>query len=176
MNGLIGLLILYIIFSLVSSVVRKSKSGKKFPQQKNTTPKDMQAKFEEYVGKLGEFFEQPKVTEQKPPKLKPKKVITVSSGERHEPLSRRELVDQQDQQTLASTDRELEFVLQGSTQRVLQDVSLSKPQRRPRVGKPHVPTETRQSLVAFNKRRSYIQGIILSEILGPPVSKRRYRR
>lgn len=58
---------------------------------------------------------------------------------------------------------------------------------KPRVSTTYQPLSTRRqpaassppktlSLLGFDRRRGYMQGIILSEILGPPVSKRPPRR
>jgi hypothetical protein len=37
------------------------------------------------------------------------------------------------------------------------------------------PSSRSLSLLSFDKGRGYLQGILLSEILGPPVSRRRRR-
>jgi hypothetical protein len=41
---------------------------------------------------------------------------------------------------------------------------------------PESSEQTTASLLGFDKRRGYMQGIVLAEILGPPVSSKRRRR
>ena len=162
MEGLFTLLILYIIFSVFSSLIRKNKSPG-IPKQPSTQPSKeaplpTQKKTENAVKKLQEYFGQP-------------------TREDYQTISREKLVEQTPEKTFESMDTELEFVLQSQSQEDFPERSRPKPRRiipPPLPKKPrHRPTPSAPSLLTFDQRRGYLQGIILSEILGPPVSKRR---
>jgi hypothetical protein len=174
MNGLLNLLILYIIFMVFSSLFKKVQSKQASPQKQKTPsqrpktlaeqsitqPKDLQQKYGRYNEKLEKYLDRQKGVQQQPERLAPK--------EERSPLL--EIEPQPEELLLASNDVELEHLLNGSPQQILQKkIARSSLHHR-------IPSTTHArpipSLLSFEKRRGYIQGIILSEILGPPVSKR----
>jgi hypothetical protein len=178
MEGLFILVILYIIFSLFSSVIRKGKS-KSIPQQQAETPSSAQLKAEDLVEKLQGYFGQTKQPEQKAPRVQAGTEGDSGSKEKYQIISREKLAGQQ-QPVFESTDTELDLVLQEPPEEEFQKRSAAVLRR---LTPPPLPRKTPQlrpaspaSLLAFDKRRGYLQGIILSEILGPPVSQRRDRK
>jgi hypothetical protein len=160
MNGWIILVILYIIFMMISSLAaRKSRTRRvppPLPQQKEkeNAPKDLQAKFEGYFEKIEEYF-----GEKKPPPLpqqqpQESKIFSVSPKKQQ----RLELYPEEIQPESPSTRRLVQ------EEKSLPELQLLHPSEF-KVRKP-------SSILSFEKSRGYIQGIILSEILGPPLSKR----
>ncbi|MBD3308527.1 hypothetical protein GF339_19025 [candidate division KSB3 bacterium] len=158
MEGLLVLIILYILFFLISSLFRKPAAP---PSKAKTPPQessDLQTKIGDYTDKLSELFKQ----------SEPEQKATSSPNQRTASLSREHLTDE-------SSDPELETLLQRPADRLFQDIPRSRPQppRSRRIGKqPHEQPHPKQSLLAFDKRYGYLQGIIMTEILRPPLSKR----
>jgi hypothetical protein len=163
MNGWIILVILYIIFMMISSLAaRKSRTRKVSPllpqqKEKEKAPKDLQAKFEGYFEKIEEYF-----GEKKPPPLPQQqpqeaKILSVPPNKQQ----RLELYPEEIQPKSTSTRR---LVQDEEPLPELQLIHSSEF----KVRKP-------SSILSFDKTHGYIQGIILSEILGPPLSKRHRR-
>jgi hypothetical protein len=157
MERLFLIFLIYIIFAVIGPLLRRSQQRQKVQQKESASPKkperqqikDVQAKFGKYFNQLQETFKQPA-----PPKLpedeqQASKLLAVPSKP-----------EQHDQDEL------VEFFpppLSASQMR-----AQSRASRRPKSVRHKKPP----SLLGFDRRRGYLQGIILSEILGPPVSKR----
>lgn len=174
MDSLIFLIVLYIIFSFISSLLGKKKLGERTSQtQKKLPSKDIQASLKKYVAKLEKFLKQPQRAQQKLVKAQPEKVVS-SSQEQDTILSRERLLEQvgKAEEILTSTDAELETALSVPSPPSLPTFHLPK-SKPPRHKKPDI--QPKQSLLSIDKRRGYIQALIMSEILGPPVSKRNQR-
>ena len=164
MNGLIQLLILYLVFMAIGSLVKKSKStggsqlkGKKPGQQ------DLQATFEGYLAKIEDYF-----SEKKPSELSAQQVLRQSERSvipPTEPQRFERSSAQTSPQERPLSELQLTFPAESETRKKLKAAKFVQ----------KIPHRS-SSLLPFNKRRGYLQGMILSEILGPPVSKRRRKR
>ncbi len=161
MEGFITLIVLYIIFSMFSSFVKKGQAGKKTT---STSKSGRQASVEEYVDKLEKFLTQSQRSKQQISKTKP---------QLQRPKERPE------EQTFTSSDEELAQALSAPPvppplpgKQALEELVLSESQITSAI---ETDIHLKQSLLSFDKRYGYIQGLIMSEILGPPVSKRRSR-
>jgi hypothetical protein len=156
MNGWIFLVILYIIFMIFSALIRKSKlRGTSQPGKKENTQKNLQATFEGYVDKIEDYFsaKQPPPLPQQAPQTA--KILSIPKKPK-----RRELYPETPQPETLSVHR-----------LVQEEVSL------PELQLPSsLDSEAVSSTLSFGKHRSYVQGIIMAEILGPPVSKKCRKR
>jgi hypothetical protein len=162
MNGLIQLLILYLIFMAIGSLVKRSKSRSgSQPKGKEPVPQNLQAKLEGYFDKIEDYFREKKPSEISSQQLlrKPER-LTISQPQRLELYPEKTQPQERSlpelQLDLSSEPKQLNEI---QVAKVVKDV-------------PYKPS----SILSFDKRRGYLQGIILSEILGPPISKRRRRR
>ncbi len=116
----------------------------------------LQAKLEGYSDRIKEYF-----SEKKPPPLPQQQILkSTKTTSPREPL-RFELYPPETPPKSTPTRRIVQ------EERSLPKRQLIRPSK-PRAYK--LP-----SILSFDKQRGYIQGIIMSEILGPPVSKRRRR-
>jgi len=158
MDGWIVLIILYIIFMAIGSLIKKNRSlGIPQPNKKEKTQEDLQAKFERYADKIGDYF-----SEKKPPPLpqqKPQesKILLIPKTQR---------LDLYPPETLPKSPTVRRLVQEEIPLPELRLSSFPKPAAAPKT----------PSILSFDKHQSYVQGIIMSEILGPPVSKKRRRR
>lgn len=165
MDALINLLILYIIFTLFSSLFRKTTSPKKPPKQQKSstqpqTPVEaIQTKIGQYAQKIEQYLTQATPSEQPP----------FAATQESVPSS--DMVEPSTELILPPTDQELEQLFSLSPEDAAQNIlPLSQQQTRVSMAK---KTERAESLLnLFANRQSILQGIILSEILGPPLSKR----
>lgn len=169
MDALLNLLFLYIIFMLFGSLFRKMNAPKR-SQNQQTSPAssqslsdDIQAKFKQYAGKVEEFLTQ----------MSPSQQSSSSQSERFKaPQEHFPSVEEQEAHfTLETTDRELEHLLTPDSQRLAQDM-FSRSQRSSRRKKTTEAVGAESLIEAFRHPRTILQGVIMSEILGPPLSKR----
>jgi hypothetical protein len=153
MDGWVFLVILYIIFMLFSALIRKSKPRSIPPSdKKKDTQKNLQATFEGYVNKIEDYLsaKQPPPLPQQAPQTS--KILSIPKKPK-----RRELYPETPQPETLSVHR-----------LVQEEDSL------PELRLPSSPdSEAVPSILSFGKHRSYVQGIIMAEVLGPPVSKKR---
>ena len=165
MNGLIHLLILYIIFTLFSLLFKKATPSKQAPkpQQPSTPVGNIQTKVGQYTRKMEQYLTQAAPPGQRPPVAAPQK--SAPSSDRVEPPT--ELI-------LPSADQELEQLLTLPPEDIAQNI-LPVSQQRPQISMTKTAARPESLLSVFAERRSVLQGIILSEILGPPLSKRSQR-
>ncbi len=162
MERLIFFVFLYVIYFVVSSLFGKKKlAGRPSQGKQNLPAKDPQAALEQYVTKLEKSLKQPQR----------KQVISFS--QQPEPhFSRESLLEQAEQaeEAFSSTDAELDLALQSSSSPPpLPELHLPEPEPSRPVKKGSPPGH---SLLSLDKRHGYIRAIIMSEVLGPPVSKR----
>ncbi|GAK61597.1 hypothetical protein U27_01498 [Candidatus Vecturithrix granuli] len=169
MDALINLLILYIIFTLFSSLFRKTTSSKQAPKQQkpSTQPQilveNIQTRVGQYTRKIEQYLTQAAPSEQPPPFAVTQESVPVS--DRIEPAT--ELI-------LSSTDQELEQLLSLPPEDITQNI-LPLSQQQTRISMAKKTGQAESLLNLFTNRQSVLQGIILSEILGPPLSKRSQR-
>jgi hypothetical protein len=157
-DGWIFLVILYIIFMVFSALVRKSKLRKTTPsRKKEASQKNLQATFESYVDKIEDYLsaKQPPPLPQQPSQTS--KILSVSKQPQ-----RRELYPETTQPETSPVRR---LVQEEIPLPELQLPSSPKSEAAPKTS----------TIFSFDKHRSYIQGIIMAELLGPPVSKKRRR-
>ncbi len=157
MNQIFLILLLYIIFGVIGPIIKRMQRLQQSPPK--TTPPPTQptpqqkagATVEKYFTRLQDAFQQPS---ELPP------------------------AGQQAQSSLLSIPNE-SATPEDRGLELLPPPLLAKPRvsttyqssiaRR----KPTPPTQQDESLLGFgNRRRGYMQGILMAEILGPPVSKR----
>lgn len=153
-DGWILLLILYLIFMVISTLIRKNKLRTTPPLGKQEdTQKNLHATFEGYVNKIEDYLsaKQPPPLPQQAPQTS--RILSIPKKPK-----RRELYPETPPQPEAF-----------SVQRLVQeDALLPKLQLRSSSQSKVVP-----SILSFCKHHSYLQGIVMAEILGPPVSKKR---
>ena len=161
-------MILYLIFMAFSSLLKQSKSGRKLPPAtEENFVKRAQATLKKYVDKFEEYLKQSQPSAQKITQPKPKPV-----QQQYKTFSQEIWEEQPEQQGFDSGDTELELVSGTPTppplpsKQPLGELILSESQ----------PTRPEQSFFSFDRHHDYIQGLIMSELLRPPVSKRRNRR
>lgn len=146
-DGWILLVILYLIFMVFSTLIRKNKLRSTPPLGKQEdSQKNLQATFEGYVNKIEDYFS----AKQPPPLPQQAKILSIPKKPQ-----RRELYSETPQSETLSVQR-----------LVQEECPLPKLQLPASPGS--IP-----SILSFCKHRSYMQGIVMAEILGPPVSKRR---
>jgi hypothetical protein len=153
MNGWIFLVILYIIFMIFSALIRKSKlRSTSQPGKKKDTQKNLQATFEGYVTKIEDYFsaKQPPPLPQQAPQTA--KILSIPKKPQ-----RRELYPETPQPESSSVRRLVQEEVP------LPELQLSS----------SPDSEATSSILSFGKHYSYVQGIVMAEILGPPVSKKR---
>ncbi len=148
MDGLINLLILYIIFTLISSAFSKKKKAQTAMRKKKKTI--------------------PSPTRQKRQKQQP-----ASSAKRKQSASPHSTLDLQSPETeevLVFNADDIEPVEEFFPEpTIIEPPALSK-----QIQAPMQPAvQRKQSGMLLHTSNRYLQGIILSEVLGPPVSKRR---
>lgn len=169
MDALINLLILYIIFTLFSSLFRKTTSPKKPPKQQKSstqpqTPVEaIQTKIGQYAQKIEQYLTQTASSKQYPPS-------SVSSEEK-EPVPPPYHAEPPAELILSSSDQELDQLLSLPAEDIAQNI-LPRSRPQPQRSMAKIPGQEESVLNLFTKRQSVLQGIILSEILGPPLSKR----
>ncbi len=172
MDALINLLILYIIFTLFSSLFRKTTSPKKPPKQQkpSTQPQtpiqDIQTKIEQYTRKIEQYLTQTTSSGQHPP--------SSMSTEEHAAVLPLHKVEPSAELILPSSDQELEGLLSVPADERVQDF-LPRPYPQTRISMAGTTEQAESVLNLFTKPQRVLQGIILSEILGPPLSKRSQR-
>ncbi len=168
MDGILNLVVLYIIYMVFSSVFKamKSKSPPAQQQRKKQTSKFQQSGGQ-YAGKLEQYLEQ----QQAQPQTASQAFVPERSS-----LQAPSLDELLQAEALTSEDTELEQILATPPTPVPQAAIPRYQAKLRRSSKvKHRKAQQRSSLLAFDKHRGYLQGIILSEILGPPVSKRNSR-
>ncbi|MDY0091397.1 MAG: hypothetical protein RBT80_01700 [Candidatus Vecturithrix sp.] len=173
MDALINLLILYIIFTLFSSLFRKTTSSKKPPKQQkpSTQPQtpiqDIQTKIEQYTRKIEQYLTQTTSSGQHPP--------SSMSAEEHAAVLPLHKAEPSAELILpSSSDQELEELLSVPADERGQDF-LPRPYSQTRISMAETTEQAESVLNLFTKRQRVLQGIILSEILGPPLSRRSQR-
>jgi hypothetical protein len=169
MDALLNLLFLYIIFMLFSSLFKKVNSPKRFQNQAQsaaspqTLSDDIQAIFKHYARKVEQYLNQTSPSTQ-----------SDSSRTDQFKTSQKPFPPVEEQAvhfTLESTDRELEHLITPDQQRLAQDM-FSRPQRSPQPNKRKETLQSKSFTSAFRNPRTILHGIVISEILGPPLSKR----
>ena len=158
MDGWILLVILYIIFMIFSVLIKKSKL-RKTPQsgKKEDFQESLQAKFEKYVDTIENHLsaKSPPPLPQQPSQRS--KILTVPKKPQ-----RLTLYPETTQPEVPSVQR---LVQEEESLPELQLSSFSKSETAPA-----------SPIFSFDKHCSYVQGIIMAEILGPPVSKKHQRK
>jgi hypothetical protein len=158
MNQFFLIVLLYIIFAVVGPLIRKAQKAnrtvKTSPQKKKTvgaqrSTANVEEKLERYFGKLEQALSQ---------KQAPK--LSSSEIPAKEPAFQEWAPPEIPPKELGPPRRLVEEEPSFVELELLPESSDRKP----------------SSLLGFDKRRGYMQGIILAEILGPPVSKRRRRK
>ncbi len=139
MESLIGLIILYIIFSFISSLVGKSNTSGQTLQQRQPHSDQSESPVEKYLSKFEEIF----FPTRPPVKRTPLRTHKIDSSQ-------------------PSTSPSPEF-----------ELPEPEPEPTPRGLSDHLPRN--DSLLSIDPHHGYIQAVIMSEILAPPVSKRRQR-
>lgn len=169
MDGLIHLLILYIIFTLLSSLFKKATPPKQAPkpQQPSTQPQtpvgNIQTKVGQYTRKIEQYLTQAAPPGQYPPFAVTQEAVPSSESVKSAP----ELI-------LPSADQELAQLLTLPSEETAQNIP-SRSQQQLQISMAKTAARSESLLSVFADRRSVLQGIVLSEILGPPVSKRSQR-
>jgi hypothetical protein len=161
MDALVNLLILYILFMVIGSLFRKHQQARKSAQssapQSESASSDWRARLGNYAGKIESYLRQQQSS------------APAASAEAPEP--------QETSQEARPLDFSPPAELFSPPRR---PVRPSKPrQRRSPASKPpdtKRPDAQQSALLSLGNRYSVLHGIVLSEILGPPVSKRRGRR
>lgn len=164
MDILFGLLFLYVIFMVFGALFKKVNSPKRDQNQEQgaaspqTLSDDLQTKFKEYAGKVEQYLNQSSSSRQS----------DSSGSDRFNPPQEPfpPVEEQAANFTLESTDKELERLLTPDQQRI------SRSQRSSQRKKTTETVRTESFTSVFRHPRTILQGIIMSEILGPPLSKR----
>ena len=179
MDALLNLLILYVIFMFFSSLFKKVNTPKRYRGQQTppsstssghaassqTLSEDIQTKFKHYAEKVEQYLNQSPSSQQSSSRL------SDQAGTQPPASSSSEAFAPSENLTLEATDKELEQILTPPPQRIAQDI-LSGSQRFPQKKKTKEAGRSKSLIGAFRHPRSVLQGIIMSEVLGPPLSKR----
>ena len=156
MNSLINLLILYIIFTLFSSLFKKATSSKQAPKpqkpskQPHTPVEDIQTKIGQYAQKIEQYLTQAAPPGQRPP-------FSVTRESAPSPDS----VEPSTELVLPSADQELEQLLRLRPEDSAQTI-LPRSRQQTRISTAETLARSESVLNVFADRRSVLQGIILS--------------
>jgi len=171
MGNLLGLLILYILFTVISSTFKKATKASKVSQPKKNVEQEFQSKVEQYFGNIEDYLRKtPQVASTTPPPLP-----SQASPKPQQP-TRLELYPSQPQAQPVTKPP------------VVKTAKVKKPSKTRKTGpsQPHVipiselelsiskdsVASKRSFLLPFARREGVLQGIVMTEILGKPVSKR----
>ncbi|PIE32978.1 hypothetical protein CSA56_13695 [candidate division KSB3 bacterium] len=173
MDGLINLLILYIIFTLISSAFSKKKKARTaLRKKKKTTPSSARQKRQQstspFEEKLTSFLRD--TLDIQLPQQKQQPVSSAKGKQSTSPHNTLDLESPKTEEVLVFNADDIEPVEEFFPEpTIIEPPALSK-----QIQAPMQPAvQRKQSGMLLHTSNRYLQGIILSEVLGPPVSKRR---
>jgi len=150
MDRILLIILLYVIFGVIGPLIKRMQRQQQQPPKAPGTPAEIQP-VPQPNGEAGgeKYFTRLQDAFQQPPELPPA---------------------QQETRSAFSKEKTLELLPPPIQPKPQVSTTYRRPVARRKVT-PAAPQ--RKSLLDLDRRRGYMQGILMAEILGPPVSKRR---